>query len=381
MKKRHFFTLMIILVGICGGCEKGLEYRDVIFFTGTESSPDRKFTIDAPSGIGISVSSSAKMAEDVRVDIEIQSELVSGYNEKNGTNYEFLPPGSYELSSANVLIEEGTHVSEPAQLSVVTLDDFEEGITYLVPVTITKVSSGMDVLEASKTIYIIVNRTIITRAADLAGGNYFAIDFESDPNLSSVSALTTEIRVWVNSWQTHNPYISTVMGIEECWLLRFGDVSVENNRLQLAGGRVNDKKFPVSSNDLFTTGRWYHIAAVYNGSTVALYINGELNNYTDAEQGVVDLTFNYNGNFYIGYSAGGRYLDGYVSEARVWTRALTASELQNNLCYADPTSEGLLAYWRFNDALEGVVTDLTGNGYDAIAHEEITWVEGIRCPD
>ncbi|MNR29247.1 hypothetical protein D3C85_1466240 [compost metagenome] len=88
------------------------------------------------------------------------------------------------------------------------------------------------------------------------------------------------------------------------------------------------------------------------------------------------------GGFHVGFSERGRYLNGYVSEARVWTRALTPNELQNNLCYVDPTTKGLLAYWRFNGAESGVnVTDLTGHGHTAVAAKTINYVEGVRCPE
>ncbi len=40
----------------------------------------------------------------------------------------------------------------------------------------------------------------------------------------------------MNGWKTTSPFISTVMGIEENFLLRFGDVNIDPNQLQLAGG-------------------------------------------------------------------------------------------------------------------------------------------------
>jgi hypothetical protein len=191
-----------------------------------------------------------------------------------------------------------------------------------------------------------------------------------------------ECRVYVNGFQTANPFISSVMGIEENFLLRFGDVSVANNQLQLAGGLINTKKFPVTSKAFFSTGKWYHIAIVYNGSTMALYVDGVLDNYADAETGGINLTDNYSGGFHLGFSAGGRFLNGYVSEARVWTRALSATELQENLCYVDPASNGLLAYWRFNGTEQaGNIPDLTGHGYTAVAAKPLAWVAGVRCPN
>ena len=79
----------------------------------------------------------------------------------------------------------------------------------------------------------------------------------------------------------------------------------------------------------------------------------------------------------------GRTLNGYLSEVRVWTRALSQTEIANNMYYVDPTSDGLLAYWRMNEyeqcnevinirgnanenyTYRNVVRDATGHGYDA----------------
>ena len=85
----------------------------------------------------------------------------------------------------------------------------------------------------------------------------------------------------------------------------------------------------------------------------------------------IDLTSNNSGGFQIGASyGGGRYLYGYVAEVRVWTRALSQSEIANNMNYVDPSSDGLLAYWRMNrweaNGSGNRVPDETGHGYDAI---------------
>jgi len=381
MMKTKYSLVIIIAAVFISGCQKSLPYSDVIFFTGTETTPETKFTLDEPASIGISVTSSAKMEKNISVSIEIEPGMIAAYNDLTGNSYEFLPAGSYELSSNRVVIENGSYVSESAWFSVISLDQFAEGVIYCVPITITDVDHDIDVLEASQTKYLIINKTIITQAVNLNNSTYFAVDFESDLTLSYVPALTFECRVYMDGFQTSNPYISTVMGIEESFLLRFGDVSVANNQLQLAGGLISGKKYPVTSKTFFSTGRWYHIAAVYNGSTISLYVDGVLDSYTDAQSGGADLTYNYNGNFYFGYSAGGRRLRGYISEARVWTRALTAAELQSNLCYVNPDSNGLLGYWRFDTIDEnGNLPDLTGNGFDAVPNNEVTWVGGVRCP-
>lgn len=381
-RSTYLLPVFLLIAGIFGGCRKGVDYHPALFFTGTELAPETKFTIDGPASMGLSVTSSVKVGQDITVNLQVKPELVDAYNEEKGTAYQFLPAGSYELEGNNVVIKSGFSVSDPIKFSVLSLANFEEGVTYCVPVTITNTNGDIPVLEASRTVYLIIKRTIITKAAVLSP-NYFNVpSFQTTTSLASVSKMTIECRILVNQFTTANPFISSVMGIEENFLLRFGDVSIANNQMQLAGGLVNNKKFPVTSKATFSTGQWYHVAVVYDGARMNLYVNGVLDNYTDAEPGGINLTDSYSGGFYLGYSAGGRKLNGYISEARVWTRALTATELQNNLCYVDPTSAGLLAYWRFNgDATGNNVTDLTGHGHTAVAASAISWVSGVRCPN
>jgi hypothetical protein len=383
MNKKYFIVLALI-AGFFAGCKKGADYHPVLYFTDTEQFPEKRMTVDGPSSVGISVTSSIKVDKDITAKIEIDSSLLASYNHSHNTAYSFLPAGSFELVSTNssVVISNGTNRSESATFSILSLSQFQEGVTYCVPVTIKDVQGGIPVLESSRTMYLVIKRTIITQAASLASNRYFTVPgFATDATLASIPNFTMECRINVNAFQTANPFISSVMGIEENFLLRFGDVSIANSQLQLAGGLVSGNKYPVTSKGTFSTGQWLHVAVVYNGSTMALYVNGVLDNYSDAGAGGINLTDTYSGGFHIGFSAGGRYLNGAVSEARVWKRALTPNELLNNLCYVPPTSNGLIAYWRFNGDISGNnVEDLTGHGFTAVANNTITWIPGVRCP-
>ncbi|MCR6721219.1 MAG: DUF1735 and LamG domain-containing protein [Chitinophagaceae bacterium] len=385
MKIKNISLLFLLLAALATGCKKAAEHRKVVYFTDTEQYPEKTITIDNPFDLGISVTSSIKVNQDIPVSIQLDPQLIDHYNAFNGTTYKPLPNGSYELRSdgGKVVIKGGTNRSESATFAITSLANFEEGAIYLMPISITSVNGGLEVLESSRTIYIIIKQTIITQAASLASNRYFSVpNIITDPSLANIPQLTMECRVRVNAFQTANPFISSLMGIEENYLLRFGDVSVANNQMQLAGGTVGGSKHPVTSNTRFATNEWVHVAVVYNGSTNSLYVNGVLDNYADTKGGNVDLTSFYQEGFLIGRSANGRYLNGAISEARIWTRALTPVELQANMCYVSPTTPGLLAYWRFNGDITGnEVADLTGHGYTAIANNTITWIPGVRCPE
>ena len=391
----------IIILSLCAiilmGCKDNEDYRDVIYMSGVENSVSRLFTVDpelAASEIAFNVSSSDKMAKNMIVDLKADLSLIDSYNNRFMKNYKPLPEGSYKLSrpgieandtnkeglnlnSNQVLIKSGSSVSTPMKLSISDLSKFEEGVTYVLPVSIVSNNLGMSILRPSATIYFVINQTIVTKAAVLTS-NYLQVDFSKnkDISLTALPAVTYETRIYVNKFQSYNPYISSVMGLEENFLLRFGDTSIKPNQLQIA-------KPGIASKTEFSTEKWFYIAAVFEGGNVRMYVNGELESSGNiAGVTALDLTHVYGDPmFMIGRSAKGRGIDGAVSEMRVWKKALSPADLINNMCYVDPTTPGLVAYWRFNGADDKKVTDLTGNGYDAMAAYTLKFMDHVRCPE
>ncbi|MDR1882279.1 MAG: DUF1735 and LamG domain-containing protein [Prevotella sp.] len=383
--KTKIILIIAVLLNVLSSCKDADELQNVIYFTGTENSPVLKMSIEEPTSLGVSVRASSVTENDINVTVAVNEGLIEGYNKKTGTNYKALPAEVYSLGGKNLQIKAGKYVSEPLQLSIKTLKGFTDEDVYCVPIEIKDAQGGnFSVLEASRIMYLVINKTIITKAAEL-NGNYFKVDFENKSlgkgDLSAVNQLTMEARIHVDKFQTANPFISTVMGLEENFLLRIGDVTINNNQLQLAGGG-----YPVTSVKGLSANVWTHVAVTYDGSMIRLYINGELESYVEAPRGPVNLAgLDANRKFYIGQTAlYGRYLYGKISEARVWTKALTKEEIRNGMCAVSPTSNGLLAYWKFNSAKSetelDVVPDLTGNGYHAKGIRKVSWVEGVRCP-
>lgn len=368
--------IIAIIATLFTGCKNEEDFQDVIYFTGTENTPTAKFSIDGPSDIGISISASCRVKSDVTAKVQARPDLVEAYNMEYAKQYEPLPEGSYELSSSTLVLTEGKYVSKPLRLSITSTEKFEEGVTYCLPISIVSVEGDLPVLESSRTVYAIINRTIITYAADLGGRAYVTVPFSKDESLQSVPQVSMEARVYVKGFKGTNPFISSVIGIEENFLLRFGDVNIDKNQIQLAGG-----KFPVTGTLQFETNKWYHVAITYDGAEIKLYIDGELNSSTDAPRGPINLADEYSGGFHVGFSAGGRQLNGAVSEVRVWTKALSEVEIANNMCYVDPTADGLLAYWRFNEGAGNAIKDWSGNGWDVKATGTLSWMEGVRCPE
>lgn len=383
--RRYKISLLALLCSVLFSCQEAAKSEDVLLFTGTESSPKITFTIEEPRDMGVTITATDKVDTDTKVYLAMGDQsMLDAYNAQTGKKYQLPPEGSCQLESTETVIKAGNYVSESVRFSILSLDDFVEGVNYCVPLVITGTDGDMPVLEASRIMYVVINRTIISRAVDLHGRCGFNVpQFMTDPRVSALSQATMEIRVRVNRFPSANanPGISSLMGIEENFLFRFGDISIEKNQLQLAPAVINGKKYFTTGETRYTTGKWHQVVCVYDGSSVAIYVDGKLDVKFGAGPGTINLNVDYFDGFWFGQSCGGRYLDGAISEARFWTRALTMNEIQDNACYVDPKTPGLLAYWRFNAVQEdGRVLDETGNGFDAIPRGSYTWIENVKCP-
>ena len=395
--KLNIRNIALALVTVLAvSCQKTQEYYDGVYVVGADKLlPVANLTVDElPSAIGIKVASSCKLQENVEIEMKASPELVSSFNQEYKKNYELLPQGSYQLENTKLTIEQGSSTStDGVRLSIISRDELKEGKTYVLPVSIGSVSGkDLSIVEGSRTLYIVVKQIIITQAADISqNSSYFKVDFrkKSKFDTKALKNVTFEARVRFkkmnkDSWK----WCFSVMGLEENFCLRTAGSAADGWKLQLSG-----KSPALDSRDVLPNDKWVHLACVYDGSQNKkfIYIDGELQGELADTRGTVDLTSAYghdkNAAFYIGQSAADdRYMDGYVSEVRVWATARSAADLKNNVCWVDPLSEGLVAYWRFNEPSSDnspIVTDLTGNGYDATytGYGKLTFVKGVRCPD
>ncbi|MCS3196511.1 DUF1735 and LamG domain-containing protein [Bacteroides thetaiotaomicron] len=391
--KLTYINLLMLLCVLLFSCQKNQEYYEGIYIIGAEEkNPSATLTVDElPSAIGVNVAASCTVKEQVTVELKGNPELVEYYNKTFHKNYELLPAKCYKLDNTNLTIAPGKHAStDGLRLRITSRDELKEGVTYLLPISIENVSDpSLAVIEGSRTLYIVVNQIIITQAADLTPRrSYYKVDFrkESKYPTTAMKSLTFEARVNFRNFKSKWCY--SIMGLEENLCMRTSGNINNGWGLQIGGGAGVASKSKIPGN------KWVHVACVYNGDTgmTSVYIDGEFEGEVPDARGPLDLTWAYghdkNASFYIGQSAADdRYMEGYISEARVWGVARSAAELKNNVCWVDPLSEGLIAYWRFNNENNEeepkVVTDLTGNGYDAVyaGRGDAAWVEGVRCPD
>lgn len=396
--KKYIFIVLALILGLTG-CKEEPDFGDAVFITGTLSSNTLRFAVDGTSSVGLTVSSSAKATEDITVDVAPAPELLDAYNQSTGRNYQLPPEGSYSVNGSSVTISAEKSVSSPLEITA-DGSKLNAGVTYCLPISIKKANGGLGILESSKTAYVMFNKVITTKVAQLNGGAYFDVPTfkgESSP-VWALNQMTLEIKVRPSnlSSQISADLINPIMGSHESLLLRFGDGSnIPSNKLNFAKVSIGSNYHPDNKphyestfEETFEDDNWYHIAVVYDGSKVRFYLNGNLEIEKQTEGGQINLAMSYGGHgwddtFAIGRSYGTQWTyKGCLSECRVWTVARSQSQLQESMCYVDPTTEGLLAYWRFNGELQsdGTVLDETGHGHNAHPSGQINWLDNQKCP-
>lgn len=85
---------------------------------------------------------------------------VETYNQSHGTSYELLPEEAYTLSSRELVLQEGEMQSRIGVVSVPNLASLDLSKSYLLPLTITSISSkdkGLQISINRNTVYLVFN--------------------------------------------------------------------------------------------------------------------------------------------------------------------------------------------------------------------------------
>lgn len=363
----------VLLLGGCNDADKFDYGKEVLVMTGTEVSPIIKFVVEGtPSTYPVTVSSTGKVSSPVTVSIKVDNSLVEKYNQANKTNYYVVPDGAVELDASSVVIEAGQASSTTAPLRVVSTENFKDGCIYMIPVTITGVQGGMEVLETSRTAYLRISRVVEFNSLDLSDYSMYSNYIFPDELAVDLSNYTYELKCYVNAWHPGSEPISRVCQWtskteSQSNMLRFGENGQDVNSLQWVNPAGN-----LISKTRFTEQIWYTLSFTYDGSTLVMYVDG----VKDGEMsGSGETTFQRIelGMSWAGYPSKQVFL-GRIAEMRVWNRALSSSEIQLGLCGVDVESEGLIGYWKFDEGQGYTFADATGHGYD------MDWSDTSRCP-
>ncbi len=125
-------------------------------------------------------------------------------------------------------------------------------------------------------------------------------------------------------------------------------------------------------------GRWVHLAGVYDGSTVQLYVNGVL----EASEAIAGTLTVYPGPLLFGQNSywKARSFAGVVADVRLWERPRSGTEIHRDVYRRLPEDarDGLLAYWRLDEGQGRVAGDSHGRLPGNLAGAE--WVQADLPP-
>ena len=260
---------------------------------------------------------------DIHIVYKAEPSLVTTYNEIYYDAAVALPEDYYEVKESNVIINKGSVVSTDVVLHFKDLTALNSNLVYVLPVTVAE--SDWELLESARTVYYVFKGAALINTVANIKERRLKPNFLHAGVLIGLKTITVEALVRADEL---NNKISTLMGIEGKFLLRFSDQGLPGNQLQLATTSTN----ATNPNWTIETGKWVHIAFTYDGNTgqSEMFVDGVSRGYGNKTiRTTVNWGYSYpveeetelKRGFWIGYSyEAARYLDGDICECRIWNR-------------------------------------------------------------
>lgn len=305
--------------------------------------------------------------QDIQITYKGNLDLVNQYNEAYYDKAIPLPKDCYEIPDPVATITVGAVKANDVTVVFKNLSSLDKDLVYVLPVSIA--NANIPVLEHSRTTYFVIKGAALINTVANIKENSLKPTFTNAAALNDLSQITVEALVRIDKF---GKLISTIMGIEGGFLIRIGDAGVPDNQIQLAtsSGNITDPSWTIE------TGKWTHLALTFDSSTgaVNVYINGIKKGDTKTSNYRRSVNWG-NSNFWIGRSYDdNRYLEGDVSEYRIWNKVLTVDEINatDHFYTVDPEADGLKAYWKFDEGSGIAVKDHT-SGNNLTASKALTW--------
>ena len=147
------------------------------------------------------------------------------------------------------------------------------------------------------------------------------------------------------------------------YLLQLDNYKVEA-RLRIS---LNDYFSVVTAPNSISTETWYHLALIYDGTNLIIYINGIEAGSTGASGQITNESVPLKVGRLV-FQTTNFDLDGQADEIGLWNVALTPQQIQDYM-YADLTGEeGLVGYWNFNEGSGDTANDASGNDNDGLIY-------------
>lgn len=198
------------------------------------------------------------------------------------------------------------------------------------------------------------------------------VTIPNETSFDFADSLTVEFWVkWTYPYGAFNH--DTHISKGNSWLLQRKHFSSSNLTFTVFQGA---SPVELISNTPLNDDEWHHVAAVYDGAALSLYIDGQL----DASMPLTGSIDTNNHPVWIGSNIQDTisYFEGILDEVRIWSEPRTEKQIQDNMLGLLTGSETNLAgYWRFDDGTGTTATDTGGsNNGTLVGMDNTNWVPG-----
>ncbi|QQS39311.1 DUF2341 domain-containing protein [Candidatus Woesebacteria bacterium] len=199
--------------------------------------------------------------------------------------------------------------------------------------------------------------TNFTEGSWVPGKYGSALDFERDS--SQYISLTTDptnvaaftAQAWIN--------IDAINGSDEMTIVGYvNGVGDEWTFSVATDGTLEFEDFvsSKSSTTVLAPGRWYHVAATYNYTTLNIYIDGRL----DSTHAITNTFGSNGGDFEVGFRSRfglSQYFDGLIDEVKFYNYIRTPAQIAYDYNRGKP-----VGWWRLDECQGSTANDASGNG-------------------
>lgn len=381
MKIIKYLTIILSALSLfmISGCEE--KDPDLNHFDNKLYIEAGTFKADLPikasvESITKTITSRTSKPAESKIDIvyAVNKNAVDTYNQFYYDNAVLLPDSCYIFDNTQVEIAEGGITSTEATIDFIHVNELDPSQVYVLPVEIAS-ASNIELLESARTMYYVFTEATIIEVVGDMEENSLSINWKNKDALNNLSQMTMEGLVRARDFDR---LISSFMGVEGYFLIRMGDAGFPSGQIQVATSSGN---FPdADANKEIPLNTWTHIAITYDSSdgSLKVYMNDKLQSEGTKNLGELNLGRD---DFFIGKSYDdNRFWAGEFSELRIWNIVRTPEELENNRYEIDPSTPGLVAYWKFNEGAGSVVKDYTSNENNAVAKNTMTWTP-VKLPE
>lgn len=350
-----------------------LSNQAYILQTNTNANSSLKLTVGAEvatTTLNVRLSDVANVES--RYRLVYDTAVVNEYNRLNETPYASLPQESFSLSSEETTIEAGASVSTPITLTVPPYSEAlkASGKKYAIGFRLENTSGNASVLPSGSKIVYILDQVVIQPVVVLDQSHYVSQNLVKNYPLTewTVEMNINKHVLYTEVGRGNNQAIFGA-GPDEIYI-RFGDAPIEGNRLQ-----IKTQGTQMNSLALFNEHTWYHLAFVCTGTKLYLYVNGQLDNSMDLPgktTNVKSINICSPSTYWLG--------NAMYSEVRFWQRARSQAEIANNMYACDPTTPGLITYYKMNEGEGYSFRDASGNGNNAETNGQAVpeWIQDVR---